>query len=247
MPTASGQRNRFPPHAFRELLYLGGVLVVYVVAMGLTLPLEGALGLWLRLLLLNSWLLAAALFRLRMHPLRFVSVGGGCYAGRMTALSIGVVALVLAFGIFGPVAPEPAGPASVAPQLLVVALVPIAEEIFFRGLLLDHLARNLGQTAAILLVSGLFGFLHAPQGLLTPMLMISLVLCLTALGSGSVVWAMALHVGWNACSLLYKTPYGAWRGAATVVAVSALVALILWGLHSRSVGDGPQTPSPARG
>jgi len=247
MPTVSGQRNRFLPHALCELLYLGAVVVVYVVAMGLTLPIEGTLGLWLRLVVLNSWLLAAAVLWLRTHRLRFVGVRGGRYARGMAALAACVGALVLLFGIFGPVAPAPAGPASVAPQLLVVALVPIAEEIFFRGLLLDHLARNLGQTAAILLVSGLFGFLHAPQGLLTPMVMISLVLCLTALGSGSVVWAMALHVGWNACSVLYKTPYGAWRGAATAVAVLALVALILWGLHSRSVGDGPQTPSTARG
>jgi len=113
---------------------------------------------------------------------------------------------------------------SVVPLLL---LAPAAEELYFRGLLLDHLTRRFGPGAAICFVSGLFGLVHWPQGHALPMMVLSLALCAATLYSGSVIWAIVLHAAWNGLALYHNGggPAGAVAAAGSLLVLVGAAAL----------------------
>lgn len=238
-----------PSHAsaLRELLLLGAILIVYVALLELAARLaqNPETVVWLQLVLPNTWLLAASLVWLRVRPLQTVGLRGGASALKMARLCVVIAALVLAAPVLWP-RPGGANDASMVVQRLMLVLwVPVAEELYFRGLLLDHLVRNVGRYAAVLLVSVLFGFLHFPQGLVSTMALVSIALCVVTLGTGSVLWAVALHLGWNALAALLKMADGPGRWTVAVAAAVALGVLVMIGLRTRKGNDAQaQTGSP---
>jgi membrane protease YdiL (CAAX protease family) len=213
-------------------------VVAYLLGLELIgrLP-AGALATWSRLTLPNLWLLGAGAVLLRGREQRIALTRGGRRAWALAVVCVVVAALVVLATIYWtpghPVArPDAAGPALAS--LPIVLLVPVAEELFFRGLMLDHLVQGTNRPVAALLVSALFGMLHHLQGLALPMACLSLVLCGAALATWSVLWAVALHVGWNALAQLRRAPLaGPGRWAVAGLAVAAILALILRGLTTR--------------
>jgi len=221
--------------ALIELAYLGSVLIVYIAGLEFSrrLPGDPAWGTWLRLLGLNAWLLAATLLWLARHPLGTVSVTGVRH-GRPLAAIIGVMTIaVFVAAVALPSRPD-ARPCPFAEAMALILLVPVAEELYFRALLLDHLTRNLGRASAVVLASVLFGFLHWPQGMAGAMVILSLVLCMVVLSSGGVIWAVALHVVWNAFAVLRQMSAGSPRWIAAGVAVVVLLALGWTGFRAGS-------------
>lgn len=87
--------------------------------------------------------------------------------------------------------------------VLVVAVgAPIAEELFYRGLVLRSVERRWTTTVAVVASTVLFGIVHL-QGLQLPaLLLIGAVLAALTVRTGRLGPAILCHSGFNACTLL---------------------------------------------
>ncbi|MGH2455683.1 MAG: lysostaphin resistance A-like protein [Candidatus Limnocylindria bacterium] len=91
----------------------------------------------------------------------------------------------------------------VDPAVLVLALVlvaPVAEEIFFRGVVYNAWEREYGSRRALYGSAVLFGLIHAPIFVFVP-IAVGLVLALVYRSTRSLPAAIALHAGFNAISV----------------------------------------------
>jgi membrane protease YdiL (CAAX protease family) len=120
-----------------------------------------------------------------------------------------------------------------AQHLAVLLAVPVAEEIFFRGLVYRLTQEALGKVGGAVAVSLLFGFLHAWMPFGWVMVVMSLVLCWSVAATGTLWWAVILHLLWNGWAEAYHAPDATHRFI--IVAVGATVALFMaWrGLATR--------------
>jgi uncharacterized protein len=85
---------------------------------------------------------------------------------------------------------------------LGVAVAPLLEELFFRGLLFPVLARHLNIVAAVLVTAFLFALIHASQlgrawAPLLVLVMVGVVLTTVRWLAKSVAAAVLVHVGYN--------------------------------------------------
>ncbi|HEY7525693.1 MAG TPA: type II CAAX endopeptidase family protein [Candidatus Limnocylindria bacterium] len=95
--------------------------------------------------------------------------------------------------------------------LAVVLVAPVAEEIFFRGLVLNAWLREYGERFAIVGSAALFGAIHADtssvEALITsvarvlPIFGLGLALAFVYRRTGSLLAAIGLHMGFNALSI----------------------------------------------
>lgn len=83
-----------------------------------------------------------------------------------------------------------------------VSVAPLAEEIFFRGVLFPCLLRYVRPSLAVLGVSVLFAALHANLGAALPLLILSVALCWAYRDSGSILAPVILHAAFNGANLL---------------------------------------------
>lgn len=97
--------------------------------------------------------------------------------------------------------------------LLVGVLVPIIEEIIFRGLILGWLCRHLPFAIAVPANALLFSVVHGIPQLMPALAVMGLVLCVFALRSGSLWPAIVVHGTFN--SLMTVTYYAALAGGAS--------------------------------
>jgi membrane protease YdiL (CAAX protease family) len=94
------------------------------------------------------------------------------------------------------------GPGVLVLALVVVVAAPLAEEVFFRGMLQRTLARHLPVWTAMLITSVLFGLSHF-QGLQLPALAaFGLVLSVLAHRTGRLGRSIWAHVGFNATTVV---------------------------------------------
>ncbi|MCL6648499.1 MAG: CPBP family intramembrane metalloprotease [Chloroflexi bacterium] len=94
-------------------------------------------------------------------------------------------------------------PASLAIALLSAALIaPIAEEAFFRGLVLQGLIGRLGAVGAVVVSSLLFALSHLVPQVIPPIFLLGILLALLRLWSGSLWPAILLHSLFNTLSLV---------------------------------------------
>ncbi len=100
----------------------------------------------------------------------------------------------------------------IAMLLLVGVLVPIIEEIIFRGLILGWLCGRLPYILAVPLNALLFSLVHGIPQLMPALAVMGLVLCVFALRSGSLWPAIVVHGTFN--SLMTITYYTALAGGA---------------------------------
>ncbi|MDP6538198.1 MAG: CPBP family intramembrane metalloprotease [Planctomycetota bacterium] len=88
-----------------------------------------------------------------------------------------------------------------ATGLLAVILIPLFEEVLFRGFLQPVLVRCWGRGAGVLATSVLFAALHGPAAF-GPVCGLSLVLGAVMLGSGRLWAPVAVHAANNALAIL---------------------------------------------
>jgi membrane protease YdiL (CAAX protease family) len=86
--------------------------------------------------------------------------------------------------------------------VMVGALAPIAEEIFFRGFIFAGLARSWGIIPAMLVSGALFGSAHFQWSLLIPFTAVGMVFALLYLKTRSIWAPVAVHAAFNTISLI---------------------------------------------
>jgi len=98
---------------------------------------------------------------------------------------------------------DPAGPAAAQAFLAVaaVALMPAAEELFFRGMLLPLAATHARLSIAVCFVSVLFAVVHWHLPSLVPLFLIAVAFSLGYLYSGSIMVPIVMHAAFNAVNL----------------------------------------------
>ncbi len=220
---------RAPDPKHRHPLLEAGLLALILAGYVAVLWAARALGGPWPWLLPSVWLLVTSTVWLRVRPMEHLVPWGGARAMGLALLCGGLAVGVGAFAHYWPpaVADSP-----LLPGLALVLLVPLAEELFFRGVMLDQLARAVGRLAAVAVGGLVFGLLHQPQGLMVPMTVLALVLGAAALASRSVLWAVALHLAWNALAVLRATPPDR-RWVFALAAVVALAVVAVVGLLTR--------------
>jgi membrane protease YdiL (CAAX protease family) len=219
---------------------IGGAIVIIVYLFVLTL----APGKWLTLILPNLWLGGATLFLLRRERQLF---RGGQRTVAMAVLLLAAGSLVAAFSAVWHLGEGDLARDALARALLLIIAVPLAEELYFRGLLLPTLAKRWGSVAATCLVSLFFAFLHSPQGLALPMAVLSLVLCVLYLLSKSVVWSFGFHLCWNAAAVIRALEPGADRHIIVAISTTAVLAISVYGFLTKTTSPLSEPAGPQRG
>jgi membrane protease YdiL (CAAX protease family) len=141
------------------------------------------------------------------------------------AVRLGVATLggvVAAFGLLVPPSLTRFDP-SPLDTLALLSVVPLAEELFFRGALLAFLRERLGTLWAVTVVSFLFAVAHVPLGAAGPMFVLSLLCCGAALAGRSVLWAVAVHALWNGWAVLHHLSFD--QGRVGVAVAMGIVAV----------------------
>ncbi len=114
---------------------------------------------------------------------------------------------------------------------LLILLVPVVEELFFRGLLLRLLVRPLGWPLAILLITVLFAFMHSGGGpvVMLQMAALSLICCLLVRLRRGLLWAIGFHMLWNAAAVTMsaEAPGELVAGALMLAVPVTLISLAL--------------------
>jgi membrane protease YdiL (CAAX protease family) len=200
--------------------------------------------LW-RFYLPNIWLIVISLSWIKIVTIQWRVAGGG----KRTRLGVAVSALFMGFvlllALFWPLR---IGPSLGYNDFLLVWLVPVAEELFFRGILLDLAQKCFdNKTVTVLLTSVLFGLGHLPQGMTVfgVMVVLSVILAAVTLATSSLLWPTAIHVGWNALSVMRVMGSMTERWTIAAAALAAMTALAVWGIissrHPREPKPGPLT------
>lgn len=94
------------------------------------------------------------------------------------------------------------GPGVLVLVLVVVIAAPVAEEVFFRGMLQRTLARHLPIWPAMLITSVLFGISHFQALQLPALAAFGLVLSVLAQRTGRLGRSIWAHVGFNATTVV---------------------------------------------
>jgi membrane protease YdiL (CAAX protease family) len=199
VPEATGvamgtSANTSPRQLTREAVSLGLILLMTLTVAALErrgiVPWAGYPS-SLLLLALSGWYKWRFGIAFRLFPSR------GERSSLPFVLALACVVL-LAFVAWMPLRPRSTGAPSPVDALHLLLLVPLSEELFFRGLLLDHLRRGFTPRQAVVLCTLLFAILHTP---LTAMLVagsLSVVACGLVLKTRTLACALQVHVAWNA-------------------------------------------------
>lgn len=146
----------------------------------------------------------------------------------MALLAIGFIALWMESSI-------------IVEGLSLLFLVPLAEELFFRGMLFPALRGQFGGVLAILLTTALFVAMHAgmaADGLLQ-MAVLSVICCALMLVRGGLVLAVVAHSWWNHIALgsdyLADFPMGMAAFGPGLVGVALLFMLLTGGGNTRDL------------
>ncbi len=180
-------------------------------------------------ILFPGWMLGWSVFWMRRRKIGF----GYFRHSRRPALQILLLLAYIGFFVTGLKQSNPPGfinfPLIYECWMIFQATIvwPIVEEIFFRGLLLDHLKRNFGWALAMLIVSVLFGLQHITQGF--PMrffetFLISVIACWMAIGFRSLILPISYHCIINTNAMFYSAPP---ELRVFTIALSALFMVIL--------------------
>jgi membrane protease YdiL (CAAX protease family) len=94
--------------------------------------------------------------------------------------------------------------------LLIGVVVPVTEELFFRGFFLSAF-EGWGAGWAVVFPSALFAFFHAPTAIPGAFLLAA-TSAILAMRSGSILPSLALHMAWNLYAMVAAILeyYGAW-------------------------------------
>jgi membrane protease YdiL (CAAX protease family) len=94
---------------------------------------------------------------------------------------------------------------------VLVAVIPVAEEIFFRGFLLEKIESFAGQNIAIVTTSVLFGIAHMGYGKIFPVVMpmiMGLLLAYVVIRTKNLFAAIIAHVAFNVTVIIVYFLFG---------------------------------------
>lgn len=136
--------------------------------------------------------------------------------------------------------------------LLALGLVaPVAEEIFFRGVLYPALRKTLPTVPSVLLSSAAFGAAHFESMRLHAFLL-GLVAAILVEYTGSLVPAILAHMGVNTGFVLFLANGGVlaetvpfWTVVAGFAALNVLLFLLGQPLFGKPAAEGPPLPEPS--
>ena len=86
--------------------------------------------------------------------------------------------------------------------MFALAIAPVFEEVFFRGLAYPALKQRLGPARALVLVSAAFALVHFHAPSVVPLFALSLALGLAYEYTGSLLTPIAIHALFNATNVL---------------------------------------------
>lgn len=181
-----------------EIIYLGFVLISYLTIIFLLRNSSGSMLNFSIYLLPNIWLLFTSYFWIRKH-----------YEGKMemkrviilTVLLISILAISLICRR------QDIGSAVFFKYFAFIVLIPVAEEVYFRGLLFHNLIRSIKLLSlSSFLVVILFTFLHFPVNIsdLLVFMIFSLILCILTILFKNIIGAIIFHSLWNAFPFIYE-------------------------------------------
>jgi membrane protease YdiL (CAAX protease family) len=161
-------------------------------------------------LALGRWLNVSLRFSFALHPIRAPQ------AGWCLLIGMGLVPAMILLGALNAqwIEPDPlfleameelqpTGLAGWAALALVAAiLVPLAEELLFRGILQEAAQPALGPLPAAIIVGLIFAAAHFEPWYLLPLSVIGVVLGLARLATGSVIATAIIHGSYNLGALL---------------------------------------------
>ena len=230
-PAVTAGRPRLPAidwtmaQALRGLLV--GLILAFLIAPALVLPfdpdLDGDLTRLIAQALLGSTLLAVALFvagtwrkrsaRAAVRELGLVSFKPSAFGW----ILVGLFATYVATALFAELVVQPeqediSGDLGVGDETLLVAVVavvlmvglaPVAEELFFRGMLFSGLRDRMSPWPAALLAGLIFGSIHAPSGLtaVVPLAALGVMFCWLYERTGSLWPSVIAHAINNGLAL----------------------------------------------
>lgn len=222
---------------YRTLCFIGATLLVYVGFLAVSERLSPDYSSLASVILPNAWLLASSLLFLGSYLVGLRALGSHRPRTWVVSFILILAAFVCGIGRENEAmtffAEAGLGGDAIVP-LFVVVLVPLAEELFFRGALLAFFSRHFGKVPAVIMVSLLFGILHVRSDMVVTMMLFSIALCITVLLSGNLIWAIVIHVAWNAFSAMND-----WAGPDAwmylfVAAVATVAAVLLVGSIGRA-------------
>jgi len=123
--------------------------------------------------------------------------------------------------------------------VIACLLVPITEELLFRGLLYTAFRRRLGPAPAILLAGGLFGALHGPPlGTMLDLALLGITLCALYEHTGSLLPCIAVHAVHNA--ITYGTVISLAAPATAALTLAAALACLAFTLPLTTTSQRPE-------
>ncbi|MCX5797917.1 MAG: CPBP family intramembrane metalloprotease [Elusimicrobia bacterium] len=205
------------------------VIMVIATGFAIILGLPGWLGRpdvsWQRFIFTNIWMLGGVLLWSRRYPLRPISWHPGP-THRLVLITIFALAAVALTGtITSSGGRMPLGVNTAFDYVAFTTAGPAAEEFFYRGLCFNFLLRRLGSPAiSTALVSVFFVTMHFPTRTeAIALAIISVVLCITALRTRSLLVPLVLHSGWNLCVLAWSAPPSISRHAVVLIVAMSLL------------------------
>lgn len=190
-------------------------------------------------LALGRWLKVSLRASFALHPVRVPQVGWCLLIGA------GLVPSMILLGALNTqwIEPDqlfleamdklqPSGLADWAILALVAAiLVPLAEELLFRGILQESAQRALGAIPAAIVVGLIFAAAHFEPWYLLPLSVIGIVLGLARLATGSVIATAIVHGSYNLGALLIAE-LGSTEGAAGPLGTGLFTLAALAGIYA---------------
>jgi len=210
--------------AFPDYIFILAIIVGQLTIFSFIEPRDSAYS-WPGIFFPNAWLLVGSLAWYRLNPPENIRLSYDYPPVFIQILSVLLSYIFLFQLFFVPITLYAKSPFDLHKFLYLSSIVPLSEELFFRGLFFHTLIRDLKNVhVAALFVSFFFAFFHLPQGLevVGYMFFLSVALCyLTALTKG-IICGILVHVCLNALyyNKLLLTPYE--RGTFSFLIICAI-------------------------
>jgi len=221
-----------------QLGFLAGIMVVYYVVLYISrleiswIP-DIAPVVWPSL-----WLIASTLVLNRFLKFPLIKLSGGKPVDWVTVLACLSILIPLHVLRYEDLE-VPHKILTISEGIYLICIIPIAEEVFMRGALLSVLRRKLPDIAAVIVVSLVFGLMHIQLGIgfAAVITVISAIWGFAVVRTGSIVWAIALHMAYN--SFVVTSTYGSEFGK-IFAAVLSLVMITFFVIQGLSINDNRQ-------
>lgn len=179
----------------RQLFFLFSILITMMAAV----LLEGWSGTGFPLA--SALLLACSALYRRSGKVSF-AVLGPFSRGAVLVLLL-ALAVLAGLACYLPVLPSGRIPDSTIGVLLLITLVPLAEEFYFRGIFQHVLERLFSPLHAVVLGSVLFGLLHMTAGSFATAAVLGLVCGYATWRTRQLGPAVLIHACWNALAVIW--------------------------------------------